>query len=78
MEFLFIYILFKCQFFFKERRYLNIILFFNYSSATISVTLRNRGPDAYEPEKFGKKIIVERLIDQNGKANYKLKSEQGI
>lgn len=47
------------------------------SSADVSITLRNRGNDAYKPEKFGQSIIVELRISSEGIRTYKLKSHTG-
>ncbi|KAJ8356926.1 hypothetical protein SKAU_G00197200 [Synaphobranchus kaupii] len=47
------------------------------SSADVSITLRNRGQDAYKPEVFGPAIIVELRISSEGLRTYKLKSKMG-
>ncbi|KAH8925274.1 P-loop containing nucleoside triphosphate hydrolase protein [Atractiella rhizophila] len=45
--------------------------------AQISVTLKNQGSEAYEPEKYGKSITVERTIDKTGSGGYKIKAANG-
>jgi chromosome segregation ATPase len=45
-------------------------------SALIRVTLLNEGSDAYQPEKFGKRIYVERKISRNGTSSYILLDHQ--
>uniref|UniRef100_A0A3P8YQ33 Structural maintenance of chromosomes protein 6 n=1 Tax=Esox lucius TaxID=8010 RepID=A0A3P8YQ33_ESOLU len=47
------------------------------SSADVSITLRNRGKDAYKPELFGQAIIVDLKINREGLRTYKLKSQAG-
>lgn len=47
------------------------------NSATVSVTLKNCGPEAYKPDEFGSRIIVDRQISVEGNSVYKLKSEAG-
>jgi len=45
--------------------------------ALIRVTLRNEGSEAYLPDTYGKKIIVERKIIKEGSGSYVLKSANG-
>ncbi|XP_016382160.1 structural maintenance of chromosomes protein 6-like [Sinocyclocheilus rhinocerous] len=47
------------------------------SSADVSITLRNRGRDAYKPEVFGQSIIVDVCISSEGMRTYKLRSKTG-
>ncbi|GCB74767.1 hypothetical protein scyTo_0003858, partial [Scyliorhinus torazame] len=47
------------------------------NSACISITLRNRGLDAFKPELYGEAIIVEQHISSQGKRQYRLKSKSG-
>ncbi|XP_048842118.1 structural maintenance of chromosomes protein 6-like isoform X2 [Brienomyrus brachyistius] len=47
------------------------------SSADVSITLRNRGQDAYKPEVFGESIVVELRISSEGLRTYKLRSKAG-
>ncbi|XP_070705825.1 structural maintenance of chromosomes protein 6 [Pempheris klunzingeri] len=47
------------------------------SSADISITLRNKGRDAYKPEVYGSAIIVDLRIARDGARTYKLKSKSG-
>jgi len=49
----------------------------NKNHATISIKLRNRGPDAFKPEVYGPSIIVERRISRDGGTSWKLKDAQG-
>ncbi|ETP10882.1 hypothetical protein F441_13557 [Phytophthora nicotianae CJ01A1] len=46
-------------------------------NALVSVKLRNDNSDVFHPDKYGKNIIVERLIRRDGWAEYRLKNEQG-
>uniref|UniRef100_A0A2I4D4M6 Structural maintenance of chromosomes protein 6 n=1 Tax=Austrofundulus limnaeus TaxID=52670 RepID=A0A2I4D4M6_AUSLI len=47
------------------------------SSADVSITLRNKGRDAYKPEVYGPSIIVDLRITRDGLRTYKLKSTTG-
>lgn len=47
------------------------------SSADVSITLRNRGKDAYKPEVYGQAIIVDLKITREGVRTYKLRSKCG-
>ncbi|NWV12805.1 SMC6 protein, partial [Ptilonorhynchus violaceus] len=47
------------------------------TSADITITLRNRGRDAFKPELYGTSIIVNQHINQDGSRSYKLKSKSG-
>ncbi|KAG1931921.1 structural maintenance of chromosomes protein 6 [Pimephales promelas] len=47
------------------------------SSADVSITLRNRGRDAYKPEVFGESITVDLRISSEGLRTYKLRSRTG-
>uniref|UniRef100_A0A8C1HRG6 Structural maintenance of chromosomes protein 6 n=1 Tax=Cyprinus carpio carpio TaxID=630221 RepID=A0A8C1HRG6_CYPCA len=47
------------------------------SSADVSITLRNRGHDAYKPEVFGQSINIDLRISSEGTRTYKLKSKTG-
>ncbi|KAK5852944.1 hypothetical protein PBY51_006775 [Eleginops maclovinus] len=47
------------------------------SSANVSITLRNKGRDAYKPEVFGPAIIVDLKITREGLRTYKLRSLSG-
>ncbi|GAB5570038.1 structural maintenance of chromosomes protein 6 isoform X2 [Prionailurus iriomotensis] len=47
------------------------------SSADISITLRNRGDDAYRANVYGNSIVVQQHISMDGSRSYKLKSETG-
>ncbi|KTG45406.1 hypothetical protein cypCar_00044629, partial [Cyprinus carpio] len=45
--------------------------------ADVSITLRNRGCDAYKPEVFGQSIIVDHCISSEGMETYNLRSKAG-
>ncbi|XP_030643222.1 structural maintenance of chromosomes protein 6 [Chanos chanos] len=47
------------------------------SSADVSITLRNRGQDAFKPEVYGQAITIELRISSEGLRTYKLKSKTG-
>ncbi|XP_006733042.1 structural maintenance of chromosomes protein 6 [Leptonychotes weddellii] len=47
------------------------------NSADISITLRNRGDDAYRANVYGNSIVVQQHISMDGSRSYKLKSETG-
>lgn len=47
------------------------------STARVSITLSNLGEDAFEPNQFGSKIIIERKIVRQGTNSYYIKSENG-
>lgn len=44
-------------------------------TARVTITFKNEGDDAYRPEDFGKKIIIERTIRRGGTNSYFIKSE---
>uniref|UniRef100_A0A8C8VHL9 Structural maintenance of chromosomes protein 6 n=1 Tax=Pelusios castaneus TaxID=367368 RepID=A0A8C8VHL9_9SAUR len=47
------------------------------TSADVSITLRNRGKDAYKAGVYGDSIIVNQHISMDGSRSYKLKSKTG-
>lgn len=47
------------------------------SSATITVTVRNQGSDAFRPEAYGGHIIIERRILAEGGGSWKMKAANG-
>lgn len=47
------------------------------NTASVSVTLKNCGPEAYKPDIYGEKITIERQFSLDGSNCYKLKSESG-
>uniref|UniRef100_A0A3Q0RB84 Structural maintenance of chromosomes protein 6 n=1 Tax=Amphilophus citrinellus TaxID=61819 RepID=A0A3Q0RB84_AMPCI len=47
------------------------------SSADVSITLRNKGRDAYKPEVYGPAIIVDLRLTRDGIRTYKLRSRSG-
>ncbi|KAF7239463.1 Structural maintenance of chromosomes protein 6, partial [Varanus komodoensis] len=48
------------------------------SSADVSITLRNRGDDAFKPECYGDSITINQHISVEGHRSYKLKSSTGV
>ncbi|KAL4116487.1 hypothetical protein PRIC2_011940 [Phytophthora ramorum] len=58
----------------------NLIRHGHEGNALVRITLRNDavGSDAFRPEQFGRKIMVERLIRRDGSAEYRLKDERGL
>ncbi|KAJ7341459.1 hypothetical protein JRQ81_005573 [Phrynocephalus forsythii] len=47
------------------------------SSADVTITLRNRGEDAFKPEQYGSSITINQHITLEGHRSYKLKSSSG-
>lgn len=47
------------------------------NTARVTITLSNMGEDAYEPEKFGSKIIIERKLQRVGANSYSIKGADG-
>uniref|UniRef100_F7D883 Structural maintenance of chromosomes protein 6 n=1 Tax=Monodelphis domestica TaxID=13616 RepID=F7D883_MONDO len=47
------------------------------SSAAVSITLRNRGEDAFKPAVYGESITVHQHISIEGSRSYKLKGQMG-
>ncbi|XP_028996683.1 structural maintenance of chromosomes protein 6-like [Betta splendens] len=47
------------------------------SSADVSISLRNKGRDAYKPETYGSTITIDLKITRDGLRTYKLKSKSG-
>ncbi|KAF9970519.1 Structural maintenance of chromosomes protein 6 [Actinomortierella ambigua] len=47
------------------------------SMAEVRLQLRNEGDDAYKPEVYGPRILIERRIAKDGSSGYKLKSFKG-
>nr|XP_025034526.1 structural maintenance of chromosomes protein 6 isoform X2 [Pelodiscus sinensis] len=47
------------------------------TSADVSITLRNRGKDAFKPDVYGSSITVNQHINMDGSRSYKLKSKTG-
>ncbi|RMX65285.1 hypothetical protein DD238_006368 [Peronospora effusa] len=58
----------------------NLIRHGHEGNALVRITLRNDavGSDAFRPDQFGRKIVVERLIRRDGSAEYRLKDEKGL
>ncbi|KAJ3076742.1 Structural maintenance of chromosomes protein 6 [Podochytrium sp. JEL0797] len=47
------------------------------NAGSVSVSIHNKGPDAFKPEIYGQTIIVERTIANNGTGSYKIKDADG-
>ncbi|KAG0233614.1 Structural maintenance of chromosomes protein 6 [Actinomortierella wolfii] len=47
------------------------------SMAEVRLQLRNEGEDAFKPEVYGSRILIERRIAKDGSSGYKLKSVKG-
>ncbi|CAI5738097.1 unnamed protein product [Peronospora destructor] len=58
----------------------NLIRHGHEGNALVRITLRNDAveSDAFRPDQFGRKIVVERLIRRDGSAEYRLKDEKGL
>ncbi|KAM5164061.1 structural maintenance of chromosomes protein 6 [Mantella aurantiaca] len=48
------------------------------TSADVSITLRNRGKDAFRPEVYGDSIVVHQHLTADGGRTYKMKSKTGV
>lgn len=46
-------------------------------AAWVAVKLKNQGENAYQPEIYGRSIIVERHFTRSGTSNFKIKNDQG-
>ena len=46
-------------------------------SAEVIITMRNRGSDSYKPADYGRKVIVHRVIRDDGTTQYKIKGADG-
>lgn len=49
----------------------------NFSAAIVTIHLTNNGPNAYKPDLYPERIIVERRINKEGGSPYKLKNKSG-
>ncbi|XP_054595892.2 structural maintenance of chromosomes protein 6 [Nothobranchius furzeri] len=47
------------------------------SSADVSITLRNKGKDAYKPDVYGPSVVVDLRITREGLRTYKLRNKSG-
>ncbi|KAJ3027976.1 UNVERIFIED_CONTAM: Structural maintenance of chromosomes protein 6 [Siphonaria sp. JEL0065] len=47
------------------------------SAASVTVSINNKGPEAYKPEVYGQTIMVERIITKDGSGSYKIKDADG-
>lgn len=47
------------------------------STARVTIVFLNKGSEAYKPEVYGKRIIIERKIQRVGTSSYSIKSESG-
>ena len=43
----------------------------------MSVTIKNRGPEAYKHDQFGDSIIITRRFTKDGSSSYKIKAKDG-
>ena len=57
--------------------YVGFTLLYVYSSAQVSVQLRNVGTDAFRPSDYGESITIERRIAVDGGSSYRVKSSKG-
>ncbi len=48
-----------------------------FSKAELSLTIKNRGDEAYRPDLYGSKITIERKITKDGASNYRILNEHG-
>lgn len=55
----------------------NYLFIYFLSSADVSITLHNKGRDAYKPEVYGQAITVDLRITREGMRTYKLRSKSG-
>jgi hypothetical protein len=53
-----------------------VSVFASSSSCQVTVYIKNKGPEAYQPEKYGSEIIVERNLSREGQGGYKIKSSK--
>ncbi|KAK9339873.1 hypothetical protein LIPSTDRAFT_104249 [Lipomyces starkeyi NRRL Y-11557] len=47
------------------------------NSASVTVTIKNEG-EGFKPEKYGKEVWVERIIQLNGSSSYRIKNCKGV
>ncbi|XP_064122945.1 structural maintenance of chromosomes protein 6-like [Macrobrachium nipponense] len=50
---------------------------YDKQTASVQLTLKNNGKDAFKPDVYGTSIIIERKLNQSGATSYSLKSESG-
>lgn len=50
---------------------------YDKQTATVQLTLKNNGKDAFKPDVYGNSIVLERKLNQSGATSYSLKSERG-
>ena len=46
-------------------------------AAEVSVSIKNRGEEAYQPHLYGKSIIVTRRFNKDGASTWKIKNSEG-
>jgi len=47
------------------------------NNGSVTVKIRNKGPDAYKPDIYGDRIIIERRLSRDGANGYKIKNSSG-
>ncbi len=58
-------------------RIMNILDFFFFSAAEVSIQLKNKGDEAYRHKEFGDSIIITRKFTMEGSSSWKIKSKDG-
>jgi structural maintenance of chromosomes protein 6 len=53
------------------------LTFLNFSTGAVTVEIRNQGEEAYRPEIYGPKIIVERKFSKDGASRYEIRDYNG-
>ncbi|ORX70371.1 hypothetical protein BCR32DRAFT_211334 [Anaeromyces robustus] len=47
------------------------------NNGSVTIKIRNKGPDAYKPDIYGDRIIIERRLSRDGVNGYKIKNNNG-
>jgi len=47
------------------------------NNGSVTIKIRNKGPDAYKPDVYGDRIIIERRLSRDGVNGYKIKNSSG-
>jgi len=47
------------------------------NKGSVTIKIRNKGPDAYKPNIYGEKIVIERELRKDGVNGYKIKNNSG-
>ena len=53
---------------------LNLAFWFDRSAGEVTIRIKNEGPDAIDPDVYGKTIIITRHFDIQGASGFKIKS----